>query len=570
MPVLSIPTPELESHVFYPAIKQACHKFLYDLNLQDIVGKNIFIETGFSQPKNYNDGKHNVKLNINKLRVQAEINTNPQSLKWDNISFKHFLSQGISHTTKNRDYQTIFYDPTCNIRLQEMYLPTYISLNCTLTILDRNQAYQIPSMIYRHYPPNIPTMDHISYDYPIPKPTIALIYTLYKLKRFNKPNSFRTWLDMCSGRNTQFAINRVATKEELVTKKILIDCLYMVDYQDNKPNEIIINRSPTQYDFNFTIHIQFTRPDLIIMDYPIVLDNRLLPGELIPDHLHRNEPIPNLIGPFPDNITNTYVDIFDHKRTKPVLVKFPDYDDWNIPFDSHLYKNKFRPWFSCIFTMDEDSEYTELPIGGILDEELGYQLHPMVKEILKKQGELSFNDDSLFNITIFNDDIPVEKTYLSIDDELTIKVKCIDPTKIRRLVISELTDFKHLNKVFDEPIVKTVEIYPDTNNPTNPDVPEQPTVPPIKKTVITTLYDEILEIVNKYTPIPEETTNANPDIQEFPEVLCSPITKVEEPVIPLAIEQISPTPRKRIGGTKYGTSNEGWSQKTTIITKRSS
>lgn len=554
MPVLSIATPELESHVFYPAIKQACHKFLYDLNLQDIVGKNIFIETGFSQPKNYNDGKHNVKLNINKLRVQAEINTNPQSLKWDSISFKHFLSQGISHTTKNRDYQTIFYDPTCNIRIQEMSLPTYISLNCTLSILDRNQAYQVPSMIYRHYPPNIPTMDHISYDYPIPKPTIALVYTLYKLKRFNKPNSFRTWLEMCSGNNTQFAINRVATKEELVTKRILIDSLYMVDYQDNKPNEIVINRSPTQYDFNFTIHLQFSRPDLIIMDYPIVLDNRLLPGELIPDHLHRNEPIPNLIGPYPDNITNEYVDKYDHGRTKPVMIKFPDYDDWEIPTDCYLYtNNRYRPWFSCIFTMDEDSEYTELPIGGLLDEELGYQLHPMVKDILKMQGKLSFDDNSLFNITIFNDDIPVEKTYLQIDENLTIKVKCVDPAKTRRLVISELLNFKYLGPEFTILQPKIVEIEPN-----------------IKKTITTTLYKEIVEVVKQYMPEKTNTDISNPDIQDIPLTPGTYVTKPEEVNIPISIEQTSPTIEPVIGGTKDGISDEIWRQEATIIAKRRS
>ena len=224
MPILSIAVPELESHLYYNVIKQCVHKVIYDLGLENIFKSNIYIETGFSSPKNFNDGKHNATLNTNKIKAQAEININPSNLKWDNISFAHALEPiGFSHTNKDRDFEVVFYDPDNNVKLSEMHLPTYISINCTMSVLDRNLAYQIPSMIYRHYPPNMPSMEHISYDYPIPKPTIALLYTLYKLKRFSKPHSFREYLDLSTGHNCQFAINRVATKEELVMKKILID-----------------------------------------------------------------------------------------------------------------------------------------------------------------------------------------------------------------------------------------------------------------------------------------------------------------------------------------------------------
>lgn len=464
MPVLSIAIPELETHAFYPICVQSIHKVIESIGLEKLFKNNIFIETGFSQPKNFNDTKHNATLNINKVRAQAEINTNPANLKWEHINFSHALEPiGFSHTTKDRDFQVVFYDPDSNIKLNEMVLPTYISLNCTMSILDRSIAYQIPSLLYRHYPPNMPSMEHISYDYPIPKPTIALLYTLFKLKRFNKPLSFKDYLDKSTGNNTQIAINRVHTKEELVMKKILIDSLFMLDYSDNKPNEVVVNRSVNQYDINFTIHLQFTRPDTLIMDYPVVIDNQLLPGNLIPEVLHKSEPISNLIGPYPINILNEAVDHYQKKYIEPVMIKFPDYDEWYPPLTSSIIQRKYRPWFSCIFTMDEDSEYTELPIGGVLDEELGYELHPLVKEILKRQGSKSFDTDCIFNITIFNDDLPVEKSYLSINEDLTIKVRCIDPRKVRRLVISELVDISKLNPVYTE--VKSPNIDNIVNTP---------------------------------------------------------------------------------------------------------
>ena len=448
MPILTSAVPELESHVFYPVIKQMAHKVIEDLCLQHIFKNNIFVETGFSNPKNFRDGKNNAMLQISKIRAQAEINTNPQNLKWDNITFEHALEPlGFSHTTKDRDFRIIFTDPSSHITISEMTLPTYISINCTMTVLDRTIAYQIPSMLYRHYPPNIPSVEHIAYDFPVPKPTIALLYMLYKLKRFNKPNTFRQWMDLCSIGNSQFAINRVATKEELVMKRVLMNSLFMLDYSDSKPQEVQINRSVNQYDLQFTIHIQFSRTDMLIVDYPIVLDNRLLPAELIPETLHKSEPIPNLKGPYPNFLLNKFL---EKKIIKPVMIKFPDYDDWYVKPETSIIQRSYRPWFSSIFTMDEENKTTELPIGGVLDEELGYRLHPLVIWILKEQGKYSFYDDVIFNIAVFNNDIQVEKTYLDIDENLNIKVNCIDPSVVRRLVISEIQDVKYLNPIWKD------------------------------------------------------------------------------------------------------------------------
>lgn len=448
MPVLSYITPELESHVFYPVIKQMGHKVIYDLAIENIIKNNILVETGFSTPKNFHDGKHNATLQLNKLRLQAEINTNPNNLKWPNISFYHNLTYGISHTLKDRDYTIFFQDPTCGIKLYELWLPTYIQINCTLTLSDRNLAYQIPSMLYRKYAENNINHEHISYDYPLPKPIIALLFNLYKLKRFNKVDSFKKWLEICSDGNTQFSINRVNTKKELVMKKILIDSLFSLEYSEAKPNEVILNRGATQYEINFTMHIQFTRPDMGIIDYPIVLDNQLLPANLIPEELHRDEPLPNATGTINLPLWNEYLKGFNrvtNNKTKPVCVKFPYYDDWFVPSDSFLIQRSYRPWFSCIFTMDEENEYTELPMGGILDDDLGYEIHPVVKYILKEQGQESFYDDCIFNLAVFNNDIPVEKTYLKIDDDLNVSVKCIHKPIVRRIVLSEIQDLKYLN-----------------------------------------------------------------------------------------------------------------------------
>lgn len=459
MPVLSATVPELESHLYFPVIKQMSHLVINSIDLKDIIKSNIFIETQHSTPKNFRDSKHNAVFQVDKLRAQANISLHPDQLKFERNDHSIWMPYGISHTAIGHQLQLIFIDPKAHIEVYEHCMPTYIQINYTLSLLDRNIAYQIPSRLYRRYPTNMPFNMHMPYTFPIPKTIIALLYTLYKIKRFYKPDNFRQWLDVCTGHNAQFDINRVATKEELVSKKILIDPVCLLEYTEPKPNENLINRTVNQYDINFTVHIQFNRIDMLTIKYPIVVDNRLLPGDLIPHPaIDEQEPLQSADGPYDDagsiigpfiyhsRYLNKYI-----ARVKPVMVKFPEYDTWIVPNDSSVIQRKYRPWLSFIFTIDDEKTgLTELPLGGILDYDTNAELSPIVKEILKIQGDESFNDDTIFRLTVFNDDMQMEPSLLHMDENLTVTVPCKDLSTVRRMVLSEVSDLKYLNKKWED------------------------------------------------------------------------------------------------------------------------
>lgn len=448
MPLLHSAVSELESHIYIPIAKQTAHKVINDLNITKVINNNIFLELGFTTAKLFKDNNHAAQLQLNKLKAQVDVNTNPSNLRWDCLTFQHALGPiGMSYTNRKRDYITIFEDPISKISLLEMHLPTYIQLNCTLTIADRVLAYELPSLLYRQYPPQMVQAMHVTYDFPIPNDILSMIYSLWKLKRFNKEKSFRTWLNKCAKNNLQFDINRFADKEEIVFKKVLIDSLFLLEYTDTKPQEISINRSVVQYEINFTVHVQFMRPDMLMIDYPAVLDNRLLPENMIPQ-LHANEAIPNLSGPYPDNPIQDYIKTT--KAAKPVAIKFPFYDLWIMPASSILLHRSYKMWFSSIFLMAEETTITELPMGGLLDEENGYEFHPIVKEILKVQGKDSFQPDCIFNLSIFKDDVMIDPASLSIDGDLNVQVPCKDPTVERRIILSEITDKRFLNPKWED------------------------------------------------------------------------------------------------------------------------
>lgn len=446
MPILHSVVSETDIHVVDPVIHQLAHKLVDDLNLTKYIKNNIYIDTGFSAVKTTKDDNHSAILNRNQLKIQAEINITPNNTKWEATNFSHALEPiGMSYRNLSRDYPCIFNDPVNNIQLYEMFLPTSITLNCTLSVLQRTLAYEIPSLLYRRYPPGMTYAREIFYDVPIPKDIFSMLFSLWKYKRFDKENKFIDYLNKYSN-NFEFLIHRANNKKnELISKNIIINALVSTEYTDSKPEEVKINKMPVRYENKFTITVQFARPDMVVLKYPCVIDNTLLPDSLIGIPNKQESPMESIVGEYPQSSIDWYIRKTKSTYVDRTLVQFPYYDTWQVPGSSSILKKNYHPWFISLFLMDEDKEITELELGDILDEENGYEFHPILKEILKIQGSESFNNDVLFNLSVFNNGNEVDKNTLSIDENLTVSVPCKDLYKERRIVLSELTDIRKLN-----------------------------------------------------------------------------------------------------------------------------
>ena len=234
-------------------------------------------------------------------------------------------------------------------------------------------------------------------------------------------------------------------KNELISKNVIINALVSTEYTDSKPEEIKINKMPLNYEIKFTIGIQFARPDMLVLKYPCVIDNTLLPESLIVNPNKQESPMESIQGYYPQSSIDWYIDKTKVNYVDRTLIQFPYYDNWQVPGSSSIMKKSYHPWFISLFLMDEDKEKTILELGDILDEENEYEFHPILKEILKIQGNDSFRNDVLFNLSVFNNNNEVERSTLSMDDNLNISVPCIDLYKERRIVLSELKDIKKLN-----------------------------------------------------------------------------------------------------------------------------
>lgn len=441
MPLVYSAISEQTDHIYDVIAKQLAHKIIRDLNPLTNMEDKIYIDTGYSAPQSTTDGDNNSILRNNKLIVKATPNTNPTSLKWDNITGQHVTGQYINSRTLHNQFNMLFADKAVGIFVREMTIPTVINLEFELELVSRDQAYEIPAQLFRRYAVGQVFTEALTYDYPIPNDVLTLLFSLYKMRRLTSPKTFPEYIGICSNNKFTYNVSRADQRNlELTVPKTMINSICTLEYNEDKPEEVKVNRSANAYQTKFNIVVQFERADMIMMQYPCVIDNQLIPANMIP--APKTTHIESLDGPFPTRVFNEAAKVYSMAR--PSEIRMPYYDDWLIP-NSLAKSRSYKEFLTAIFLVDEENpnKVTEIPLGGDLGD--GDQLHPIVKNLLKLQGNESFQTDCIFHIDVFWGDQIIEPATLSLSEDLILRIPCKDINKTHRIVISEITDLKYLN-----------------------------------------------------------------------------------------------------------------------------
>ena len=134
--LLSQPVTELTTHIFLPVIEQTAHRILRALALTDVIGDQIFINTGFTAHSNTADIDRNASFGPQAFRIEANIQMNPTSQKFDFYTFHHTTAYGISRNTM-RDMYPIYWDSENLIKIVEMRSPVFDKLGTNKNITDQ-------------------------------------------------------------------------------------------------------------------------------------------------------------------------------------------------------------------------------------------------------------------------------------------------------------------------------------------------------------------------------------------------------------------------------------------------
>lgn len=451
MPTVYSAITEMTEHIHDVVVKQMTHKIVRDLNpLTDFADK-IYIDTGYSAAQQASDGSHNSVLRNNKVMVKASPIINPTNLKWNAITGMHDTGQFLSRTTLGSKFPTVFADSGPNVRLLEMCVPTQLRLEFELELVSRDQAYEIPAQLYRRYMSEHVFSEILVYDYPIPTDIITRLYAIYKMRRFSTPMTFREYLKKCSNNLIQYNVPRSEPNGpvEVVIPKTLSNVIVTIEYNEDKPQEVVVGRSTNAYQINFTLIAQYERADMVILQFPAVVDNKLISEKMIPAPT-TELPLKSLDTPYPNKTVNDQANVFLGARMIDPI-RMPFYDDWELP-KGLAHRRSYREFLVAGFLIDEQKNTTEIDLSEDLDEK--YKLHDIVKKILKKQGRDSFRYDCIFPIEVYWGDSLLEPTQLELTEDLVLKIPCNDIHRAHRLVMYEITDVKYLDPKWYEDIAE--------------------------------------------------------------------------------------------------------------------
>lgn len=437
---------EIITHIHYPVASQTVRYLISELGLTEYLGNKVYINSIFSGPsRSYSQTRLPI-LNEPGFTATMRLHTNPIGTKWDILN----VSQAMDARIVRRDTlhpRPILQDKKNLIYLAEKYLPCGIEMECRLHFIDKTKAYDTMTRMYSTIGNNnfvIPI--NLSYNYRIPMPMIRALWHLACLTGVRK-EGFVDWLIKKSDNQISRLVgkNKRSKAMELVVNKHQFEANITTEYSSDEPEVQTMGTSADKIVLSFTTYVQFARANLLYLEYPIVINNRLVPESMV------TTPRDGRFTPFVKLVKYGYKDMDGALEAAKVLlqhpVRNPWYDTWRPPAHSPLTFYNSVSFFIGVFTLDEVECKCEKPDGccicgpgytsiDITDLDK-YRLTDTVLEYFKEHKEKCLDVSARYNITVFADDTHIDRNSIEFDGS-TFKISNkFGITRIYRFVVSK-------------------------------------------------------------------------------------------------------------------------------------
>lgn len=441
MPKLACAIMEHTDHIFSPVINQIAHRLVDMLDLGRIIkdDSRIYIETDWATHSRTSTNENDMISDPNQFRVEASVQLNPTSQKWEAYTFHHTAAYGLSNQLINRTFP-IYLDRENRVKIVELRTPVTIQFSCTVRTQSAVEAYRLPQILFNTFEAgSLVHFNDLVYDYQMPKPVLSILATMYGMDRtLGKPAGV-SWYDYIQ-RSTESAwqlhTNRnIPGEYEIVVPCVDEQALGTLEYSDEKPQAQKQERLSAFYEINFNYYVQFGMPSMIVIQYPCVYDNQLLPARAIPQNTHvRHNRMPESHHAIAyERIKN----LEEQQELEPGVLRIPFYDDWTIPTYPTVDKIGRDPIAIMGVLVDEnESLLTTVDLAD--DSDPNYALKPVVKEILYQEGASAFENNALINITVYRGYTRLQEDELHIDDDLKLTFNARSVKDQYHVVISSI------------------------------------------------------------------------------------------------------------------------------------
>lgn len=407
------PFPEISTNVFEPITEQVVRYVLNRLGLSEIFGNRLYFNSTHETSSRTVDDDNNRPLKENRLFCTTTTLLDPRNVNWDTLNTFHMTAQQ-NELRKFRFKYPLFIDNRNKIALHTIELPTMMTIECEMKLVDRNLAYFVPTAMWNAFS-NGDTLavTDIMYDCPLPKSTTYLMYELFKLTEYHPGAKFIQYLKKGSDGAITLNINKNIQKhKQFVFNKTLHQVMLKLEFGDQNVNAEKNKKFPIKFNNTFSIIVQFSRPTDCYMNFPISINNNIVPKTFIPDYNYPK--LPPKVSFYPD------IPIYDFLRNNESLVKdnllkfysmseiqamisddkvnhivkeqwlmmrdehvmrIPEYDNWVQWKPLHPYPDYYKPIAVLALTLEKDTD-GEIINPSVID------LVPTLKDVLKLSDEL--------------------------------------------------------------------------------------------------------------------------------------------------------------------------------------
>lgn len=465
---------EVLPHVCYPICKQVVRCIVDRLGYHDEMKDCIDIKTDFHDWTKTTDVNEAAMVRGgSRVRVKLNPNVNPSTIKWEASGTQRDLANGNTliqnqngsqgaqrypwkhgHHISNRMF-SIFRDDEIAVDMSDRMTGSAMTMEVSMEFEDENLASECLSRLFQCFT-NGEMINYVDllYDVPIPEQFEKLLMYLYDLKCTTQSNpqgnkdenghfkvqEWYEWLRKYSNDTISILTNRNRFEhKELVVNKNHFQALYLIECSQETPHTL----DPAGAGITFNVTVQFARSNLMVLEYPVIINNNFIDPWAVPLERKIREagPETKIMWQNP-----AFTRLWHETYTRwwpPKPVVFPYYDPWMVPTDSRAWIYNYRPVLIAAFTVDNpDDPEADTRFDFDTDPELALEsiIAPEIIECIHQKKNKVFGVDEFVNITVYSDDIAIryngEENLLDLSDGHTLIIKNRRTQPIYRMVIS--------------------------------------------------------------------------------------------------------------------------------------
>lgn len=476
---------------------------------KDVRTYNIYYHNDIEALSKFRDDSYKAKVTHNRADITIEPIFNPAEVAFEYFNFNHDLITGLNKNMKADTYP-VFKDSRAKIELHEYSIPASIKLTYSIKVKELEQIDLIRSAIYTKFNlHNFHKYNSITYQYSLPNYLLLVLYKLYNMKNISESLSFKEYIKIGSNNGIITVRDKTQTDQfQLYIDKPTVFCLGKLSYEYGQSDKDKKNQVVDRYAIEFTYDIQFGKPHLLQLSYPVSIDNQLIPEELITnkkENISKKELHPE--KSFNAAYRSSATDRTIIKNQYPTII-FP-LEDSLITKKTPLTLNN-HIIFQAILKI-EQSQSGENYIDIRLKEDVfpllsaDHDIGALETFMLLEKRNI-FSNYEFVTLLVFRDDVVVEKSKINLDEDLRLLI--LDNISINstyRLVITLNTRLQSCNKE----VIKELLTY----NQYTSLILQNNLNFLIQKKYIKTVIDNSNSTINGYIP----TTSSSPDLPESQE-----------------------------------------------------